>query len=174
MSNKPDGRIGLVSSKARRTFVSTFFPVGPEPVAIVADYIAMLKGELGYGPNDPLFPSTQIGWGADRGFVADGLSRPPRSGAAAELPYANPHSFRKTLALHGDSLNLTREEEKAYSQNFGHESIWTTRESYGTLPAHRQAEIMRRSAGPRVPQASEAEIVAMQAILDRLKAGRAA
>jgi hypothetical protein len=24
------------------------------------------------------------------------------------------------LALHADSLNLTREEEKAYSMNFGH------------------------------------------------------
>ena len=84
--------------------------------------------------------------GAKTGFVADGLSRTPWSGAApirqifraafatAGLPYANPHSFRKTLALHGDTLNLTREEEKAYSQNFGHESVWTTRESYGTLP----------------------------------------
>ena len=68
-----------------------------------------------------------------------------------DSPSANPHSFRDTLALHGDSLNLTREEEKAYSQNFGHESIWTTRESYGTLPAHRQAEIMRRLGKPRLP-----------------------
>lgn len=150
-----------VRTKARKTFVSTFFPVGPELVAIVADYLAMLKGELGFGPDDPLFPSTQVGRGADRGFVAEGLSRAHWSGAepirqifraafaAAGLPYANPHSFRKTLALHADSLNLTREQEKAYSQNFGHESIWTTRESYGTLPAHRQAEIMRTLAKPR-------------------------
>ncbi len=155
-----DGR--EVRTKARKTFVSTFFPVGPEPLAIVADYIAMLKGELGFGPDDPLFPSTQMGRGADRGFVVQGLSRKPWSGAApirqifreafaaAGLPYANPHSFRDTLALHGDSLNLTREEEKAYSQNFGHESVWTTRESYGTLPAHRQAEIMRRLVEPRL------------------------
>ncbi len=150
-----------VRTKARKTFVSTFFPVGPEPAAIIADYIAMLKGELGFSSDDPLFPSTQMGRGADRGFVAEGLSRSPWSGAepirqifraafaAAGLPYANPHSFRKTLALHGDSLNLTREEEKAYSQNFGHESVWTTRESYGTLPAHRQAKIMRSLSMPR-------------------------
>ena len=105
-----------VRTKARKTFVSTFFPVGPEPAAIIADYIAMLKGELGFSSDDPLFPSTQMGRGADRGFVAEGLSRSPWSGAepirqifraafaAAGLPYANPHSFRKTLALHGDSL----------------------------------------------------------------------
>ena len=66
-----------VRTKARKTFVSTFFPVGPEPVAIVEDYIAMLKGELGFGPDDPLFPSTQMGRGADRGFVTEGLSRTP-------------------------------------------------------------------------------------------------
>lgn len=70
-----DGR--EVRTKARKTFVSTFFPVGPEPVAIVADYIAMLKGELGFGLDEPLFPSTQVRQGADRGFVAEGLSGKP-------------------------------------------------------------------------------------------------
>jgi integrase len=175
-----------VRTKARKTFVSTFFPVGPEPVAIVADYIAMLKGELGFGPDDPLFPSTQIGRGADRGFIAQGLSRTPWSGAApirqifraafaaAGLPYTNPHSFRKTLALHGDTLNLTREEEKAYSQNFGHESVWTTRESYGTLPAHRQAEIMRKLGAPQSAEPGKDAIEAMEAALEKLKKSRAA
>ena len=58
-----------VRTKARKTFISTFFPVGPEPVAIVADYIAMLKANSASGRR-PLFPSTQMGRGADRGFVA--------------------------------------------------------------------------------------------------------
>jgi integrase len=66
-----------VRTKARKTFTSTFFPVGPEPAAIVADYIAMLTGELGFGPDDPLFPATRIGRGADRGFAAEGLSQEP-------------------------------------------------------------------------------------------------
>jgi integrase len=150
-----------VRTKAGKTFASTFFPVGSEPVAIFSDYIAMLKDELDFGPDDPLFPSTQMAQGADRGFVAEGLSRTSWSGGApirqifrdaferAGLPYFNPHSLRKTIALHGDSLNLTREEEKAYSQNFGHENVRTTRESYGTLSERRQAEIMRALAKPR-------------------------
>ena len=145
----------------------------------------MLTQELGFGPEDPLFPSTLMGHDADRNYVAQGLTRKPWSGAqpirrifansfaAAGLPACNPHLLRKSLALHGDTLNLTREEEKAWSQNFGHESVWTTRESYGTLPEHRQTAIMRRLAEPRAVQGPESDIAAMQAALDRLKASRA-
>lgn len=59
------------------------------------------------------------------------------SAKAVGLPTFNPHSFRKTLALFANELDLTREEEKAWSQNFGHESVRTTRESYGALPEHK-------------------------------------
>jgi integrase len=150
-----------VRTKSRKTFVSTFFPVGPEPEAIVADYIAMLKGELGLGADDPLFPSTKMGRGADRGFVAEGLSRTPWSGAApirqifraafalAGLPYAKPHSFRDTLARLGERLCRTPEEWKAWSQNLGHESEATTFVGYGRVPQHRQTEIIRALGRPR-------------------------
>ena len=175
-----DGRI--VKTKGRKTFTSTYFPVGAEPVEILTAYIRMLKDELAFGPDDPLFPSTLMGWDANRDFKPQGLTRNPWANAdpirrifraafeAAGLPAFNPHSFRRTLALHMDTLDLSREEEKAYSQNFGHESIWTTRESYGTLPEHRQAAIMRRLAGPRAATEPDEEIASMQASLDRLKA----
>lgn len=179
-----DGRD--VKTKGRKTFTSSFFPVGPEPLAIVADYLRMLTQELGFGPDEPLFPSTVMGQDADRNFVAQGLTRKPWSRAqpicrifanafaAAGLPACNPHLLRKTLALDADTLNLTREEEKAWSQNCGHESVWTTRESYGTLPGHRQTVIMRRLAELGTGQRPESDIAAMQAALDRLKASRAA
>jgi hypothetical protein len=35
------------------------------------------------------------------------------------LPYFNPHSFRKTLALLGGRICKTPEEYKAWSQNLG-------------------------------------------------------
>jgi len=175
-----DGR--EVKTKRRKTFRSTFFPVGPEPVAIAAEYLSMLTGELGFGPDDPLFPSTQMGRGEDRGFIPIGLSRSPWSGTGrireifraafekAGLPYPNPHSLRMTLALHADTLNLTREEEKAYSQNFGHEHVRTTRESYGTLPAHRQAEIMRALSEPRpLSLAPGVNIDALEAFVKSVK-----
>ena len=67
-----DGRD--VRTKGRKTFPSCFFPVGPEPLAIFADYLEVLK-ELGFSPDDPLFPSVQIGQGMGRCFEAQGLSR---------------------------------------------------------------------------------------------------
>jgi integrase len=179
-----DGR--EVRTKARKTFVSTFFPVGPEPVAIVADYNAMLRGELGFGLDEPLFPSTQVGQGADRGFVAEGLSRKPWTSAepirqifraafeAAGLPYAKPHSFRDTLARLGERLCRTPEEWKAWSQNLGHESEATTFVGYGHVPQHRQAEIMQRLARPETASPPCDVIEAMQETLDKLKAARAA
>ena len=48
-----DGR--EVKTKRRKTFTSHFFPVGPKPLNIVSDYVAMLTGDLGFGPDDPLF-----------------------------------------------------------------------------------------------------------------------
>jgi integrase len=144
-----------VRTKGRKRFTSIFFPVGPEPCEVVANYVAMLRGDLGFSDEDPLFPSTQIGRGDDRGFVAQGLSRNPWSGAgpirrifrdafeAADLPYAKPHSFRDTLVRLGQRLCRTPEEWKVWSQNLGHESEATTFVGYGQVPAHRHAEIMR-------------------------------
>jgi hypothetical protein len=62
--------------------------------------------------------------------------------ALANLPYAIPHSFRKTLARLGESLCRTPEEWKAWSQNFAHESEATTFIGYGEVPLRRQTEIM--------------------------------
>jgi integrase/recombinase XerD len=66
-----DGR--EVNTKRRKTFVTHFFPVGKEPLNIVADYIAVLTGELGFGPDDPLFPATRLAQSEDRNFAAVGL-----------------------------------------------------------------------------------------------------
>lgn len=154
-----DGR--EVNTKRRKTFTSSFFPVGAEPLDIFRDYMAMLNDELGFGPEDPLFPATRIGQGEDRGFKSLGLSRqgwrsagPIRqifrdAFAAAGLPYAKPHSFRDTLARLGERLCRTPEEWKAWSQNLGHESEMTTFVSYGHVPTHRQAEIILALGKPR-------------------------
>ena len=62
---------------------------------------------------------------------------------SAGLAYANPHSFRKTLAQLGERLCRTPEEFKAWSQNLGHEQVLTTFSSYGEVAHQRQAELIR-------------------------------
>jgi integrase len=108
-----------------------------------------------WGLDDPLFPATKIAVGETRHFEAAGLDRkhwgsagPIRqifkhAFAAAGLPYFNPHSFRKTLALLGGQKCRSPEEYKAWSQNLGHENVLTTFSSYGDVAHHRQAEIIR-------------------------------
>jgi integrase len=172
-----------VRTKGRKTFTSIFFPVGPEPRGIVADYVAMLKVDLGFSDDDPLFPSTQIGRGEDRGFMADGLSRIPWSGAgpirkifrtafaAADLPYANPHSFRDTLVRLGQRICRTPEEWKVWSQNLGHENEATTFVGYGHVPAHRHAEIMRAFGTTRPdPLPAGLDIAALKAFVQSVEA----
>jgi hypothetical protein len=105
--------------------------------------------------DDPLFPATKVVVSDARHFEASGLDRKHWSSAgpiraifknafaAAGLPYFNPHSFRKTLALLGGQVCKSPEEYKAWSQNLGHENVLTTFSSYGDVGSYRQAEIIR-------------------------------
>lgn len=157
-----------VKTKFSKTFSTWFFPVGEEPLAIVTDWVHYQTKEKLFGPGDPLFPATQMGVGADLRFCVQGLSRDHWSTAApireifktafpaAGLPYFNPHSFRNTLAQLAEQRCSTPEDFKAWSQNLGHEKVMTTFTSYGTVPAARQADIMRRLA---LPKASEADVL---------------
>jgi len=87
---------------------------------------------------------------------------------SAGLAYANPHSFRKTLAQLGERLCRTPEEFKAWSQNLGHEQVLTTFSSYGQVGADRQAELIRHLAQRRVAGAPKAEMIdrMVQALLE--------
>ena len=55
-------------------------------------------------------------------------------------------------------LDLSPEEMKAWSQNLGHSDVLTTFTSYGTVPLHRQCELIRSRAtngdGPAINDAN--------------------
>jgi integrase len=142
-----------VRTKNAKTFTSTFFPVGGDIEAIVAEWIGDLAAQ-GFEPDDPVFPATKVAPGANRRFAAVGLERKHWRDAGAirrifklafervGLPNYNPHGFRHTLAVLGEKICRTPEEWKAYSQNFGRSSPMTTFNSYGPVTPHRQAEIL--------------------------------
>jgi integrase len=147
-----------VRTKFAKSFVTTFFPVGDDIRAVVVDWVTYLRTDKLWGLDDPLFPKTNVAVGADQRFAAAGLDREHWSNAgpirtifkeafaAAELPYFNPHSFRKTLAQLGGKKCNSPEEYKAWAQNLGHEDVLTTFRSYGDVSRYRQAEIMRSFA----------------------------
>jgi integrase/recombinase XerD len=163
-----------VRTKFAKTFTTWFFPVGDDVREIAGDWVSYLATVKRWGPEDPLFPATRVVLGPDHQYAADGLSRAHWSNATpiraifqqafttAGLPYANPHSIRKTLAQLGERLCQTPEEFKAWSQNLGHEQVLTTFSSYGTVQAERQAELIRRLGEKREPHAFD------QATIDRV------
>lgn len=143
-----------VSTKFSKSFTTWFFPIGEDIEAIFTNWVKHIRSDLLFGPEDPLFPSTQVEHEQGQGFKVVGITRNPwrttsptrkifkMAFAKARLPYANPHSFRNTLAQLGEQICRTPEEFKAWSQNFGHEKVMTTFSSYGAVQPQRQAEII--------------------------------
>ncbi|KIO36324.1 tyrosine-type recombinase/integrase [Shewanella sp. cp20] len=158
-----------VKTKFSKTFVTYFFPVGELPSQILAEWLECLTKDLGYKPNDPLFPKTKLAHNDNQQFTAVGLLKESWSNAtpirkvfkqafeAVGLPYFNPHSFRNTLVRLGENLCRTPEEFKAWSQNLGHESVLTSFYSYGDVPDYKQAELLRKLSKPAEKTTPEME-----------------
>jgi integrase len=160
-----------VRTKFSKTFTTWFFPVGDDIRQIVVDWVEYLTTEKLFGPVDPLFPATAVVQDQYHMFQTGGLSRAHWSNAtpiraifkeafiSAGLPYANPHSLRKTLAQLGERLCRTPEEFKAWSQNLGHEQVLTTFSSYGQVATDRQAELIRRLGQRQETNTPKAEMI---------------
>lgn len=150
-----------VATKFAKTFRTVFMPVCDSAQTVVAEWVAERREVHLCGPDDPLFPATAMGLGECGGFQPQGLARHGwassgpirdvfrRAFGGAGLPYYNPHSFRDMLVRHAMALDLTPEEMKAWSQNLGHSDVLTTFTSYGSVPAHRQAELIRAAGRGR-------------------------
>lgn len=176
-----------VDTKGAKSFRTYFMPVDDSALAIVAAWVEELARDHLWGPDGPLFPATEIGLAPDGAFAPLGLARrawassePVReifrnAFAGAGLPYFNPHSFRSMLVRHAMSLNLAPEAMKAWSQNLGHAEVLTTFTSYGSVPDHRQGELIRATANAAKvssPDMRHEEIAVLEAFLLRAK-GRA-
>jgi integrase len=174
-----------VRTKFSKTINSTFFPVGSDIEAIVADWIRYLQSDWLWGPDDPLFPPskserTQRGYFENVGFARTHWKSAATIRAvfrkafeAAGLPYANPHVLRDTLTMLGEQRCEGPEAFKAWSQNLGHDNVLTTFTSYGNLTQHRQDEILQRMAQdhphPPTENPSRALVAMDPAVLERLE-----
>ncbi|MGB0798093.1 MAG: tyrosine-type recombinase/integrase [Planktomarina sp.] len=142
-----------VNTKHAKTIRTAFFPMGQEYIDALAGYISHLQLDLFFGPEDPLFPKSEIKHGPN-GFECKGLDRAPfaSSGpltaivkeafASVQLPEYTPHAFRHMLALYGSKHCQTIEHFKAWSENLGHEEMKTTMNSYMPISPERQRELI--------------------------------
>ncbi|UDL87213.1 tyrosine-type recombinase/integrase [Mesorhizobium sp. PAMC28654] len=143
-----------VRTKFGKTFPTWFFPVGDDFATIVAEWKRELEIEHGFGPTDPLFPQTEVAFGAGGEVLPPRLKKEcwanadpirkvfKQACAAAGHPDFKPHSFRHTLAQLGSHVCTTPAEYKAWSQNLGHDGALITLTSYGTLPGYTQRELI--------------------------------
>jgi integrase len=146
-----------VRTKFGKTFRTFLIPASERAMTILEEWRAEITADLTLGPDQPLFPSTEMGLDERGGFVAKGLSKdawrtsgPVRdifrnAFEAAGLPYFNPHSFRDMLVRYAMALDLSPEAMKALSQNLGHEDVLTTFTSYGAIPTERQGELIKKA-----------------------------
>lgn len=154
-----------VDTKFGKSFDSVFFPVNP----IYREYFAIWVTELRkvhlFGGDDPVLPKVPSHFGNEnanphekpiRAFLADGnnIRQSVKTAFVSQgMPGFRLHSFRKTLAMLGNELCQTPEELKAWSQNFGHDSIATTVNDYMPVSPYRQRQIISGMA-KRVPPES--------------------
>lgn len=169
-----------VATKFAKTFRTVFMPVCEGAQEIIMEWVKELRDVHLFGPDDPLFPATAMGIGEGGGFQPQGLARHGWASSGpirdvfrkafegAGLPYFNPHSFRDMLVRHAMSLDLTPEEMKAWSQNLGHSDVLTTFTSYGAVPAHRQAQLIR--AAGRKPASDPLYDPDIRALISKIKA----
>lgn len=173
-----------VRTKNRKSFTTDFFPVGEDVETIVGDWIHYLKEQLLFGPDDPLFPKTKNALNNSGLFGPAGLERDHWKTAAtirhifkaafeaADLPYANPHSFRDTLSQFGEIRCQSPEAFKAWSQSLGHEKVLTTFTSYGAVAPRRQADIfdeLRRNERVRDQNAAEPDTATIAKVVTFLQ-----
>jgi len=64
-----------VRTKRAKTFTTWFFPVGDDIRKVVVDWVAYLRDQKGFGPEDPLFPKAKVAPGDDLAFRATGIDR---------------------------------------------------------------------------------------------------
>lgn len=154
-----------VDTKAGKQINTWFFPVGEFFIQEVEDYLDYLKTEQGFTANDYLFTSSARGRDENDQFCIVGISKARWANAqpmrdifraafnAVDLPYFNPHSFRKTLMARAYEMELSGEEIKAWSQNLGHEKLDTSVNNYGPVSLDRQR--MRMLAMHEKPKAMD-------------------
>lgn len=147
-----------VRTKFAKTMTTFFFPVCPEAEEVFAAWVRILREEMLFGSDDPLFPRTRVERAPSGSFEAIGLERSGWSAAGpvrktvsaafaeAGMPAYGPHSFRHLLARLGEEQAGSIEAFKAWSENLGHDDMLTTLTSYGRVSDSRRGELLRKGA----------------------------
>jgi len=144
-----------VETKFGKTSLSIFYPVDQMYYDYFERWIKLLYEVELFGPEDPLFPKTKTGHVKGKGLDKLGLSRDPYASTTklytviktafrnVQLPEYSPHNFRRTHGALCSQFCKTADQIKAWSENYGHEDVMTTVNSYVPMSEERGREILK-------------------------------
>jgi len=144
-----------VETKFGKTIEIWFYPVDQIYYDHFYAWLAHLRNEELFGPEDPLFPKPLMGYVKGKGFTNLGLSREPYSSTSqlytavktafsnVQMPAYTPHNFRRTHGMLMNEFCKTPEQLKAWSMNFGHEDLITTFSAYMPVSEQRKGEVIK-------------------------------
>lgn len=153
-----------IETKNAKSMRTSWFPVGDDIAEIVTQWVDELRGS-GADDEAPLFPKAWPTFAKQTALLRWKTATPLRkivktATQRAGIAEFRPHAIRATVARLGDTMATTFEEQKAWSQNLGHEHIATTANYYAKLDGERQAALIS-SMWSRGDVSGEQKLVAL-------------
>lgn len=135
-------------AKNGKSYRANWFPRTEEMHEVLIDWVAELRN-LGFSEGDPLFPDHRDLHVQELGHAPIQQMKSEGAIAAAFVEASKtickvycPHSARHCLAALGGRLCRSKEEEKAWSLNLGHEKVATTEAHYGKMTDQNRKAVM--------------------------------
>jgi integrase len=173
-----------VKTKFSKTIYSYLFRFDDDMLNYFLDWYRYLKTEKLFGNADPIFPRNKVinaegtktftSHEVEPAFWQSVTSMREIFKArfkAADIDYLPPHTFRHLAVSLATAKCKNAEELKAISQNFGHEDIGTTFQTYGTLSNSKIGELV--TAMDFTNTDSDSELMAkLKSLIDNQKGGK--
>lgn len=173
-----------VKTKFSKTIYSYLFKFDENILEYFLEWYKYLKSEKLFGNSDPIFPRNKVEIAeGTRTYISNDIEpafwQSPNSMRtifkerfkAAGIDYFSPHTFRHLAVSLATQKCKNAEEFKAVSQNFGHEDVGTTFQTYGTLGNNKVGDLV--TAMDFTSNDSDSELAAkIKALLASEKGGQ--
>lgn len=160
-----------VQTKFSKEIYTTLFNIDKLLVEHFLKWLEYLKKVKHFGNEDPIFPSTELGFVSENhyAFTPIGINKdfwantnPMRKifkerSKQTSVPYFTPHKFRHFLINESQKHMTSIEQLKALSQNLGHENISTTFHGYGAIDTYRVNELVTKIDFSGMPKNKDEE-----------------
>lgn len=124
----------------------------PELFEILINWVDLLKNQYHFTEKDPLFPAVQRTLNGEFEFEKNGYKKEFIQPNAVredldklfEGYHFTPHAVRYSLTYFFFECEINIEQQKAFSQNLGHKDLFTTTNSYYSIPEQKKTQIMKK------------------------------